>query len=317
MNNKKKIIFGGSTNFSFLHLSKLISESKDNIVGVITTQDFLIRKKTKFNSIKKISLKNNIPVLQPLKMDISLIKEFLSNLQVDIMIIVDLGIIFPKEILKIPKLGSINIHCSLLPKWRGASPVQTSILNGDKRTGVTIIEMNEGLDTGDIIYQKSCVISLNETSGTLYKKLEKISILGMKKTIKKLKNNTIKKKPQNSKKATFSKKFKKIDSRLKWNFSAMKLHRIVRAFNPKPISYCYFKNQLLKIWKTEIIFPIKKIKNKKIGEIISTSKLGIQVFTKKGILNIIEIQIPGKKAISSKDILNSKKNWFTPGNILS
>ncbi|CAL4324673.1 methionyl-tRNA formyltransferase [Buchnera aphidicola] len=306
--NFLNIIFSGTSQFSAIHLQALLNAGY-NIVLILTKPDnFSGRgKKIIFSPVKKIAIKNSIPILQPISLyEKELSKEIISY-HANLMIIVAYGHIIPKKIIDLFKIGCINVHASLLPRWRGAAPIQFSILKGEKITGISIILINKKLDKGDIILSHSCYISKNETTYSLLNKLQFIGVKLLKLTLKKIMFKTFSKKPQNEKYATYSRKINKKDALLEWNVPAIQLERKIRAFNPWPIAYFQFKNIFIKVWKaktinTNCLLPI--------GTIVEINSNGIQINTKKEILNLEKIQFPGKKIITIQDLINSKKNFF-------
>ncbi|CAL4325122.1 methionyl-tRNA formyltransferase [Buchnera aphidicola] len=312
---KLKIIFAGTSYFSAEHLNALIFTSYQ-VVAVITQPDKPCGRgqKIQFSPVKIISKKNNIPVFQPLYLNEKTFLDDISRLNADIMIVVAYGRIVPKIILTMFPMGCINVHASLLPRWRGATPIQSAIIHGDKETGITIIEMNETIDTGKIIYSEACSILSFDTTYTLSLKLINIGIKSLLKTLKNIINKKITKKKQNEKNCLVSYKIEKKDGLLKWNQKATKLERIIRAFNPWPTAYFKINNTIIKVWQAEVI-PLD-ICTDSVGEIIKTNQQGIQVNTAYQILNIQKLQISGKKIITSREILLSKKNWFKVGAIL-
>lgn len=309
-----KIIFAGTPIFAAEHLNVLIN-SHHTVVGVFTKPDkpsgrnkFVLQ-----SPVKKLALTHNIPVYQPTSFLSDTLK-IIKNMKADLMVVVAYGLILPKSVLNIPSLGAINIHASLLPRWRGAAPIQYAILSGDKITGITVIKMDTGIDSGDIISKKVCKINFNDTSKTLYDKLSKIGPISMMQAIHKISIGIEETQLQNKNKITYSKKIYKTQGRLNWLLPANYLERCIRSFIPWPISYFYIKENLFKVFKAQV-FP-NKVNNSKPGEIILANKQGIQVATKNGILNITELQLANKKIMTSKEVLNSKKLWFIPGSII-
>ncbi|QFQ32649.1 methionyl-tRNA formyltransferase [Buchnera aphidicola (Aphis fabae)] len=312
---KLKIIFAGTSYFSEKHLSALIKHQY-NIKAVITQPDLPSGRGQKiiFSPVKKTAIKENIPILQPLKLDDEKFQKIVSNFSAEIMIVVSYGQIIPQKILSIFPQGCINVHASLLPRWRGASPIQSAILFGDKKTGISIIKMNNKIDAGNIIMLKECKISSQETSATLTLKLVEIGIDILLKTLDQIKNNILIETQQNEKYVTFSKKILKKDALLNWNKDADFLERLIRAFNPWPICYFIMDEIPIKVWQASVIK--NTIDNNSIGKIVSIDKNGIQIITKNNILNIEKIQIPGKNILSIKEIILSKKYNFKVGKIL-
>ncbi|MCR3754964.1 MAG: 10-formyltetrahydrofolate:L-methionyl-tRNA(fMet) N-formyltransferase [Candidatus Westeberhardia cardiocondylae] len=316
MFKKLRIIFAGTSQFSSYHLNELI-HSKHKIIGTFTKPDCKSGrgKILTQNIIKKISQNNNIPIFQPKSsQDFNKWINTIKILKPDIMVVASYGIIIPKKILILPKFGCINVHASLLPKWRGAAPIQRSILEGDKKTGITIIQMNSFLDEGDIIYQKTCNIHNKDTSETLEKKLSNIGKKALIETLTKFNNKTIQPIKQNNNFATYAKKINKKESKINWKLSATQLDRYVKAFNPWPICYFTTNKKKIKIWESEVN---NKTSSKTPGTILKIDKSGIHISTGHKILIIKTLQIENKQSTSFKNILNSpKNNWLYQGNIM-
>ena len=213
-----------------------------------------------------------------------------------------------------PRLGCINVHGSLLPRWRGAAPSQRSLWAGDSETGVTIMQMDVGLDTGDMLYKLSCPITTADTSATLYDKLAQLGPQGLIETLKQLAEGRAQPQVQDETLATYAEKLSKEEARIDWSLSACELERCIRAFNPWPMSYLMIDEQPVKVWKASAL-DIQS--DAAPGTIIDATKLGIQVATGEGVLNLESLQPAGKKAMSAQDLLNSRREWFTPGNTLS
>lgn len=301
------IIFAGTPLFAAQHLQCLI-HSHHNIIGVFTKSDNI--KSRKKNSLKNpvtlLSLKNNIPLYQVDFFSYKT-KKLIKEMNADLIIVVAYGIIIPKSILKIPHLGCINVHGSLLPRWRGPSPIQYAIMYGDKVTGVSIIKMDKGIDTGNIIHQISCKINFNDTSETLYKKLSKIGQTALMISIDQIANNQVQEKIQKHNDATYSYKLTKEKGMINWLHSAKKIERRIRAFVPWPTSFFYIKNIKITVWEADII---RNVTYHNPGKIILANKKGIQISTSKNILNIQKLQLPNKKIMTVQEILNSKRSLF-------
>ncbi|MBK4764849.1 MAG: methionyl-tRNA formyltransferase [Pantoea sp. Brub] len=311
-----KIIFAGTSNFAVEHFNILLN-SKHKIVGVLTKFKKPSSNKRKIipNQIKNIAEKNNIQIFQPdlFFFNIKETEKLIDSYKIDLIIVVSYGIIFPKNIINLPKLGCINIHASLLPKWRGPAPIQRSLLAGDTKTGITIIQMDDRIDTGDILYQKSCNISVSETSNTLCDKLAKLGAEGLLKTLSKIISNEIyPKKQKQLLNNNYANKIKKEEARINWGIPAIDLERRIRAFNPWPISFFKINNEWIKVWQANVVKHIDKTP----GTIIQVNKQGIQIATIDGILNLVYLQPSGRRIMSAQDLLNSRKEWFQVGAIL-
>lgn len=311
-----KIIFAGTEKFSAKYLSSLIYSLYD-VILVISQPDqcFGRGQKVNFSPVKILSKENNIPILQPVDLNEKQFKYNLLQFHADIMIVVSYGKMIPKQIINMFPKGCINVHPSLLPRWRGSTPIQSSILNGDKKTGVSIIKMNDKIDSGNIINQIKCSISSKDTTQSLSLKLVKIGITALFEVLHNIITNTIIEKKQNEKYATFSKKILKKDALLDWNVTAKELERLIRAFNPWPICFFIMQNNAIRVWQAQVINTDQNL-NFSIGEIIYANSNGIQINTSCKILNIQKLQFPGKKVMHVKDVLLSKKNWFKKGIII-
>ncbi|WDI78585.1 methionyl-tRNA formyltransferase [Candidatus Purcelliella pentastirinorum] len=315
MKKKLKILFFGTSRFALYHLKTLI-KNKYNIIGIFTKLNKRFNKEY-YSKIKIINKKYNIPIYSPKSIkELNNIKK-IYYFDIDLIITVSYGLIIPKKILKIPKINSINIHASLLPKWRGAAPIQRSIQNGDNKSGISIIQMNDKLDEGDILYKKTCKIKKKDNSESLTKKLMKLGSKSMLKIIKKIKNKKIIPIKQNNLKATYAYKIKKKEAKINWHKNSKEIERNIRAFNPWPV--CYFKlNKIkIKLWKANILEKKNNKKSFKKGQIISINKNGIKIILNDGILNLKVIQIPGKKKMEIKNLILSNKKWFKIGDILN
>ena len=238
----------------------------------------------------------------------------MADLNADVMVVVAYGLILPKAVLDMPRLGCVNVHGSLLPRWRGAAPIQRALWAGDAETGVTIMKMDVGLDTGDMLYKLACPITAEDTSATLYDKLADLGPQGLIETLQQLADNTATPDVQDEAQVTYAEKLSKEEARIDWSLSAAQLERCIRAFNPWPMSWLMIDEQPVKVWKASVINGNTSAEP---GTIIDASKNGIQVATGEGILNLESLQPAGKKAMSAQDLLNSRREWFIPGNRLA
>ncbi len=300
---KIKIIFAGTPDFGLPSLKALIKSEDCEVVLVITQEDKKIGRKQILTSppIKIEAQKHNIPVLQPKK--IIEAKKQISELNPDLMVVIAYGQIIPKEILNIPTYGSINIHGSLLPKYRGSSCVQAPILNGDKETGVTIMKMDSGLDTGPILKQNKIKLAPGETTESLYKKLSKLGADFLLPTLKEYIAGNIKPKAQNNSKASYVSKLTKKDGRIDWNKTAEELERFIRAMYSWPGAFTEINGKLLKIIEAG---EILNINNYKPGNFfLIKNKLAVQCG--QNALAIKKIQPSGKKIMTAKEFIQGNK----------
>lgn len=312
MPQKIKTIFIGTPDFGAPSLLNLIKDDYFDIVSVITQPDKKIGRKQEltFPIIKQVALEHNLPVLQPQK--IKDITEQIKQLSLDLIVVIAYAQIIPKEILNIPKYGTINVHGSLLPRYRGASCIQAAILNGDEKTGVTIMKMDENLDTGPILLQKEIAINNSDTSESLF---EKLSILGgdiLIPTIKDYINNKIQAIPQDDSKSSYVGMLKKEDGHIGWNKTATEIERFIRAMHSWPGAFAKYNDLIIKIIQTEHE-PIK-INNHKPGTIfLHNNDLLIQCA--KDALKIITLQISGKKIMTAQEFINGHSKYI--GQILT
>ncbi|MDR9892794.1 methionyl-tRNA formyltransferase [Pseudenterobacter timonensis] len=315
MSKKLRIIFAGTPDFAARHLDALLT-SGHQIVGVFTQPDRPAGRGKKLmpSPVKLLAEQHSLPVFQPASLRPEENQKLVAELQADVMIVVAYGLILPKAVLDMPRLGCINVHGSLLPRWRGAAPIQRALWAGDSETGVTIMQMDVGLDTGDMLYKLSCPITEDDTSATLYDKLAELGPQGLIETLQQLADSSIRAEVQDETHVTYAEKLSKEEARMDWSLSAAQLERCIRAFNPWPMSWMMIEDQPVKIWKASVIQGHPQAEP---GTILAASKQGIEVATAEGILNVEILQPAGKKAMSAQDLLNSRRDWFTPGNRLA
>ncbi|MCL6327749.1 methionyl-tRNA formyltransferase [Pectobacterium polaris] len=314
MSDSLRIIFAGTPDFAARHLDALLSSGHE-VVGVFTQPDRPAGRGNKLtpSPVKVLAEQHSIPVFQPKSLRPEENQAMVQALNADVMVVVAYGLILPQPVLSMPRLGCINVHGSLLPLWRGAAPIQRALWAGDSETGVTIMQMDVGLDTGAMLHKISCPILPQDTSATLYDKLAELGPRGLLETLEQLADGSAVAEAQNDALATYAEKLSKKEARLNWQLSAEQLERCIRAFNPWPVSYFIVDEQPVKVWKAEVI---AKAHGSQPGTIIQADKQGIQVATADGILNIQELQPAGKKVMGTQDLLNSRREWFVPGNTL-
>ncbi|MCE2594237.1 methionyl-tRNA formyltransferase [Motilimonas cestriensis] len=305
------IVFAGTPDFAARHLAALI-QADCNIVGVYTQPDRPAGRGKKLtpSAVKSLAVEHNLAVFQPENFKSDEAKAELASLNADLMIVVAYGLLLPLAVLNTPKLGCINVHGSLLPRWRGAAPIQRAIWAGDATTGVTIMQMDEGLDTGAMLSKSELPILASDTSASMYDKLAELGPNALLETVAAIANQTAQAQPQDDALANYAKKLSKEEALINWQDSAVFIERCVRAFNPWPCSYFQLDGQNIKVWQADVIEQTVDVAA---GTIMSADKQGIQVATGDGILNLQQIQIPGKKAMAVQDVLNAKQDWFTVG----
>ncbi|OCG15214.1 methionyl-tRNA formyltransferase [Gilliamella sp. App6-5] len=309
------IIFAGTPDFAATHLKALI-DAKHNVIAVFTQPDRPAGRGNKLTAspVKQLAIENSLPVYQPVTLKKEENQKIIAELNADIMIVVAYGLILPQAVLDMPKLGCLNVHGSLLPRWRGAAPIQRACWAGDQKTGITIMQMDAGLDTGDMLYKLTCPIEPIDTSASLYEKLAKLGPQGLLDTLALISEGKIQPEKQDEAKVTYAEKLSKQEAKLDWNLSAEQLERCVRAFNPWPVSYFVVNGEPVKVWQAQVV----EIDSKQpAGTILQADKSGICIATSKGALNMTKLQPAGKKQMSAQDLLNSRQSWFVVGEKLS
>ena len=307
----------GTSAFSEKILKAFI-ENKYNIVAVFTQPDKKAgkEKEVKINPVKKLSLANKLLLFQPEKFDDAAANE-IKNLKPDIMVLAAYGRILPEKILKISGFGGINVHASLLPELRGPSPIQNALLSGYKETGVTIIQMDAGVDTGDILAQKKVEIESSDNFETLSEKISGAGVNLLLNTIPALIRREITPKKQDNEKATLSQLIERDDGRIFWDEQTTKINNKFRAFYPWPGIFCFWKrkNQLVRIKLHKIRPYFKKMEHRRnLGEVFAIND-HIAVQASKGAIILEQIQIEGKKAVSTSEFINGYPDFI--GSILS
>ncbi|MFA6036543.1 MAG: methionyl-tRNA formyltransferase [Legionellales bacterium] len=306
-----KIIFAGTPEVAKDILSTLI-EHQCNVTHVYTQPDRPAGRGRHLtpSPVKTLAQEHNLPVLQPESLTTPAQIQLLKELKPDILIVVAYGLILPPEILAIPRLGCINIHFSLLPRWRGASPVQQAILAGDKKTGISIIQMTKGLDTGPILASAQCDIHPHDTSEDLFKRLIPIAQNLILTTLGKIEQENIQQMRQDASQKTYAHLIKKHQAQIDWQQSAENIDRLIRAYYPSPIAYTTCDGLTLRIFKAHII---DNQVQQSPGLIINASREGLDIGTGKGILRITELQLPGKRHMAVADIMNAHHAQLQPG----
>ena len=312
-NTKKvKVLFMGTPEFSLPDFRTLIEAKDFEIVGVYTQSDKPVGRKQTLTAppVKLLAQEYGLKVFQPLKIKPEF--ENIKNLAPDLIVVIAYGKIIPQEILDIPKYGCINVHASLLPKYRGAACLNAPILNGDTKTGITIMKMEAGLDTGPIIKQAEITLSGEEKLKDVH---DKLSILGAEILVPTLRlwiKGEIEAQEQNDEEATYIKVLKKEDGKLDLNKNAEELERMIRAYNPWPGTYALLKGEALKVIEVKIVKESEinnkeKLKLLEIGEIYQENKR-LLVKCGQNYLDILKLQLPGKKALSAQEFLNGGQN---------
>lgn len=311
MSQSLRIVFAGTPDFAARHLAALLS-SEHEVIAVYTQPDRPAGrgKKLTASPVKTIALEHDIPVYQPENFKSDEAKQELADLNADIMVVVAYGLLLPQVVLDTPKLGCINVHGSILPRWRGAAPIQRSIWAGDAETGVTIMQMDIGLDTGDMLKIATLPIEASDTSASMYEKLAGLGPDALIDCLADIATGKAEPVKQDDELANYAKKLSKEEARIDWNDDAAHIERCVRAFNPWPMSHFEAAENSIKVWQSRVA---EQTSDKPAGTIVQADKTGIYVVTGNGVLVLEQLQVPGKKAMSVQDILNSRASWFEVG----
>ncbi len=308
------IIFAGTPEFVLPSLQRLLL-SEHRVLAVYTQPD---RPKGRgrhllMSPIKQFALEKNLPVCQPISLRNADEQEKLKEWAADLMVVVAYGLILPKPVLAIPPLGCINIHASLLPRWRGAAPIQRAILAGDTETGVSIMQMDEGLDTGQVLQSVACEIEETDTSQILQDRLARLGAEALITSLHAIQQGNYQLKTQDNNESTYAKKIDKAEAEINWQQSAEIIDRMVRAFNPKPIAYTFINKLLLRVWSATVL---DQTSHHPPGVIVKVASEGIDVMTACGIVRLLQLQLPGGRCLPVSELLHSKSHLFRVDTLL-
>jgi methionyl-tRNA formyltransferase len=304
-----RVVFMGTPDFAVATLACLLGSSYQ-VAAVYTQPDKAAGRGRRVVSspVKKLALERRIPVVQPQALESSEVIKELASFQPELIIVAAFGSILPTEVLSLPRFGCLNVHPSLLPRHRGPSPVASAILCGDELTGVTIMLMDSGLDTGPILAQEEVGVSSLDTTGSLSSKLADVGAGLLLKILPGWLEGTIKPQAQDDSKATYSKLITSKDGEVDWHLSALHLWRMVRAYNPWPSCYTWCQGKRLKIHEA---IPLDVRGNGEVGEVVAlVEQPGIGVVTKQGILELCEVQLEGKRAMSAGDFMRGQRDFI-------
>lgn len=306
-----RIVYAGTPDFSVPALSALIN-SDNVIIGVYTQPDRPAGRgrEPRPSPVKLKAVKHRIPVFQPESFSADEEQEHLRLLKPDLMVVTAYGLLLPQAVLDIPRLGCINIHASLLPRWRGAAPIQRAILAGDTTTGITIMQMDRGLDTGGMLAKTECAITDEDTGSSLH---DRLMVLGAETLIDMLPdfvNGEIKAEVQDNVLATYASKLSKQEAEIDWSQSAEQIERSVRAYNAWPVAFTYWVKQGQKLAKPETMRVWKSVvvdgkRSEAAGTVVDSGREGIDVVTGDGVLKLLEVQPSGKKQMMASEFSNA------------
>ena len=303
MSEPLNVIFAGTPDFAARALEALLT-TDHRLAAVYTQPDRPAGRgrKVQFSPVKQLALDHGIEVRQPKTLQDAGAQRELAELGADLMVVVAYGLLLPQAVLDAPRLGCINIHASLLPRWRGAAPIQRAILAGDRETGVTIMQMEAGLDTGPMLTVMKTPILEGETGGSLHDRLAELGAQALLASLPGLTDGSLAAEPQDDASANYAGKLDKQEARIDWSQSAEQIDRQVRAFNPWPVAQCLYGEKVMRIWSSEVAAGGERGSP---GQIVQTGKSFIDVAAGDGVLRISELQMPGKRAMSAGDFLNA------------
>lgn len=289
-----RIIFAGTPNFAASALAALLANDHE-IVAVLTQPDRPAGRGMQLipSPVKQLAVQHGTPVLQPLTLKANEIQQQLAIYQADVMVVAAYGLILPAPVLQMPRYGCLNIHASLLPRWRGAAPIQRAILAGDAETGITIMQMDEGLDTGAMLLKTPCAVSVSETTQTLHDKLAKLGAEAIVETLNKLSHGNISGVAQDAAQASYAAKIIKSEAQLDWTQSAAQLDRAIRAYNPVPGAYSTLNGTTIKIWQASVLNEVRG----EPGTVLAVNKQDIQVACGQGAMSLQVLQRPNGKSL--------------------
>ena len=298
-----KILFAGTPEFSVPSLQALLDSSHD-VVAVYTQPDRPAGRGRKMlaSPVKELALQHGIPVCQPDSLKPEANQQKLVEWQPDLMVVVAYGLLLPPAVLAIPRLGCVNVHASLLPRWRGAAPIQRAILAGDTETGVCLMQMDAGLDTGPVLACSSCEIAADDTGSRMHDKLAVLGARLLSQNLIALENADLKPWPQDDALASYAGKLQKSEARIDWKGTAADIANKVRAFNSWPVAETRYDGRQLRIWEATPVLSASKALP---GTVLSASRTGIVVACGEGRLCIHKVQLPGARAIEAGDFINA------------
>ena len=305
MSTPLRVAFAGSPAFAATILRELV-RSRHQVALVWTQPDRPAGRgrKLRQSAVKQTAEEYEIAVYEPTDLRCTQAGTVLANSKPDVLIVVAYGRLLPAPLLSVPRLGAINVHASLLPRWRGAAPIQHAILAGDQVTGISIMQMDEELDTGDILHQSACTIASDETAGSLHKRLALLGARSLMVCLAALSGGGVERTVQDATHATYAPRLRKQDALIDWTHSATTIERRIRAFDPWPIAHTTLDGTVLRLWKAQALNcrqpPVEP------GTIIRASNQGIDVVSGGGVLRLLQVQLPGARPISALDFLNAR-----------
>jgi methionyl-tRNA formyltransferase len=308
-----RLVFAGTPDFAATSLQSLIAAGH-TIAGVYTQPDRPSGRGRRLapSPVKQVALDAGLPVFQPDNFKQPEAAAELACLQPEVMVVAAYGLILPSSVLTIPRHGCLNIHASLLPRWRGAAPIQRAIAAGDEETGITIMQMDKGLDTGDMLYKVTATITAEDTGGTLHDRLAVLGGAAITEALARLAAGKLAPERQDDSQACYARKLAKADGQIDWSRPAADIARQIRAFNPWPGSYTDLGDQRIRVHQARAL-PGSVTAKLPVGDVVSRAREGIDIVCNDGLLRIEQLQIPGARPQSAGDLINSGKPLLLPG----
>ena len=297
------IIFAGTPDFSVPALQSLL-DSPHDVVAVYTQPDRPSGRgrKTHASPVKQLAQLHDIAIFQPVSLKSAEAQQALAALQPDLMVVVAYGLILPAAVLALPRLGCVNVHASLLPRWRGAAPIQRAILAGDKETGVCLMQMDAGLDTGPVLASTRCAIQADDSASQLHDRLAQQGAQLLSDNLVAIEQSALEPRQQDEALACYASKLEKAEARINWIMAADEILRCIQAFNPWPVAETRYGDRQLRIWDARVIAGEADALP---GTVLVADKEGIEVACGKGRLQILKLQLPGGRAVSAGEFINA------------
>ena len=309
MSAQLKLAFAGTPELAAIVLKRIIASQRFTIATIFTQADKPAGRgrKIRESPVKQVAQEHALTLQQPANPSSLDPDDSLSD--VDILVVAAYGMLLPGKILKRPRLGCINVHTSLLPRWRGAAPIQRAIQAGDKQTGISIMQMDEGLDTGNILLQKSCDIKHDETAASLHDRLAELGAKALIEALDDIETLAFKGQIQDDTRACYAAKLNKAEAEIDWSQPAISIERMIRAFNPFPVAFSNLNGYQMRIWEAEIITGDNAVAPH--GSVLKSNEAYIDVITGEGILRIKTLQIAGKKKVSADEFLRGHRDFHS------